>query len=144
MFPTVGKGAVIMANGDGADSLIGNLITSTGSEYRWPAPTKMQREAVPLSNAQPDALIGVYSLPPGPSGFPAERPGVGVTRAWPDRAIERTLFTLEWIQSPDLRRRVHLELNKGEARNSLARALFFYCRGAVRDRLRERPKGGVL
>lgn len=28
-------------------------------------------------------------------------------------------------------------LNKGEARNSLARAIFFYRRGAVRDRLRE-------
>ena len=31
----------------------------------------------------------------------------------------------------------HLGLNKGEARNSLARAVFFYRRGAVRDRLRE-------
>jgi TnpA family transposase len=51
--------------------------------------------------------------------------------------IERTLFTLEWIQSPELRRRVHLGLNKGEARNALARAVFFYRRGAVRDRLRE-------
>jgi hypothetical protein len=35
------------------------------------------------------------------------------------------------------RERVHLGLNKGEARNSLARAIFFYRRGAVRDRLRE-------
>ena len=33
--------------------------------------------------------------------------------------------------------RVHVGLNKGEARNSLALAVFFYCRGAVRDRLRE-------
>src|SRR4051794_29298155 len=41
------------------------------------------------------------------------------------------------IQNPELRRRVHLGLNKGEARNSLARAVFFYRRGAVRDRLRE-------
>ena len=32
---------------------------------------------------------------------------------------------------------MHLGLNKGEARNSLARAIFFYRRGAVRDRLRE-------
>jgi TnpA family transposase len=51
--------------------------------------------------------------------------------------IERTLFTLEWIQSPELRRRVHVGLNKGEARNSLARAVFFYRRGAAGDRLRE-------
>ena len=65
---------------------------------------------------------------------PAERVGFGVARTW---AIERTLFTLEWIKSPELRRRVHLGLNKGEARNSLARAIFFYRHGAVRDRLRE-------
>ena len=35
--------------------------------------------------------------------------------------IERTLFTLEWLQSPDLRRRVQVGLNKGEAKNALAR-----------------------
>jgi len=34
--------------------------------------------------------------------------------------IERTLFTLDWIKNPDLRRRAHLGLNKGEARNALA------------------------
>jgi TnpA family transposase len=30
---------------------------------------------------------------------------------------ERTLFTLEWLQKPALRRRVNAGLNKGEARN---------------------------
>lgn len=39
--------------------------------------------------------------------------------------IERTLFTLKWLQDPALRRRVSAGLNKGEARNSLARAVFF-------------------
>src|SRR6202140_3450293 len=39
--------------------------------------------------------------------------------------IERTLFTLEWLQSPELRRRVQVGLNKGEAKNALARAVFF-------------------
>jgi hypothetical protein len=29
-----------------------------------------EREVVPLSTAQLDALVGVYSLPPGPSGEP--------------------------------------------------------------------------
>jgi hypothetical protein len=51
--------------------------------------------------------------------------------------IERTLFTLDWIQNPDLRQRATIGLNKGEARNTLARAVFFHRRGAVRDRLRE-------
>jgi TnpA family transposase len=34
--------------------------------------------------------------------------------------VERTLFTLEWLQEPELRRRSHAGLNKGELRNSLA------------------------
>ena len=38
--------------------------------------------------------------------------------------IERTLFILDWLQSVELRRRVHAGLNKGEARNALARAVF--------------------
>ena len=70
MFPAVGKGAVIMANGDRADWVIGNLIRSIASEYDWPALKQMEREVVPLSTAQLDALVGVYSLPPGPSGEP--------------------------------------------------------------------------
>ncbi len=48
--------------------------------------------------------------------------------------IERTLFTLEWLQSVDLRRRVQVGLNKGEARNALARAVFFNRLGEIRDR----------
>jgi TnpA family transposase len=48
--------------------------------------------------------------------------------------IERTLFILDWLQSVELRRRVHAGLNKGEARNALARAIFFYRLGEIRDR----------
>ncbi|TWC59528.1 Tn3 transposase DDE domain-containing protein [Burkholderia sp. SJZ115] len=48
--------------------------------------------------------------------------------------IERTLFTLKWLRDPVLRRRVTAGLNKGEARNSLARAVFFYRLGEIRDR----------
>jgi TnpA family transposase len=48
--------------------------------------------------------------------------------------IERTLFTLEWLQSTELRRRVQAGLNKGEAKNALARAVFFNRLGEMRDR----------
>jgi TnpA family transposase len=48
--------------------------------------------------------------------------------------VERTLFTLDWLQDPALRRRVTAGLNKGEARNSLAKAVFFHRLGEVRDR----------
>ena len=48
--------------------------------------------------------------------------------------IERTLFILDWLQNPDLRRRSTAGLNKGEARNALAKAVFFYRLGEFRDR----------
>jgi TnpA family transposase len=38
--------------------------------------------------------------------------------------LERTLFTLQYLKDIDLRRRIHIGLNKGEARNALARAVF--------------------
>jgi TnpA family transposase len=59
--------------------------------------------------------------------------------------IERTLFMLEWLQDPALRRRVNAGLNKGEAKNALARAVFFNRLGELRDRsfenLRYRASG---
>jgi hypothetical protein len=48
--------------------------------------------------------------------------------------IERTLFMLARLEDPALRRRVTAGLNKGEARNSLARAVFFNRLGEIRDR----------
>lgn len=51
--------------------------------------------------------------------------------------LERTLFTLDWISEPQLRRETGQELNKGEARNSLARAVFIHRLGEIRDRTYE-------
>ena len=48
--------------------------------------------------------------------------------------IERTLFTLDWLLDKDLRQRVTAGLNKGELKNSLAKAVFFNRLGEMRDR----------
>ncbi|RAP73094.1 Tn3 family transposase [Candidatus Erwinia dacicola] len=48
--------------------------------------------------------------------------------------IERSLFMLDWFRDPSLRRRVQAGLNKGEARNALARAVFMHRLGEIRDR----------
>src|SRR3984893_6198308 len=48
--------------------------------------------------------------------------------------LERTLFTLDWITDPELRRTTGQELNKGESRNSLARAVFIHRLGVIRAR----------
>ena len=59
--------------------------------------------------------------------------------------VERALFTLDWIESPEQRRRATRELNKGEAENALKRAfagslgpmafarLLFHRVGRIRD-----------
>ena len=48
--------------------------------------------------------------------------------------IERTLFALDWLLDPRLRQRVTAGLNKGEAKNTLARAVCFNRLGEIRDR----------
>jgi hypothetical protein len=54
--------------------------------------------------------------------------------------IERTLLILSWLQSVDLRRRVHAGLNKEEAPNALARAVFLCRLGGIRDRSFEQQR----
>jgi TnpA family transposase len=48
--------------------------------------------------------------------------------------IERTLFILDYLEQPKLRLKILMGLNKGEARNALAKAVFFYRRGELLDR----------
>jgi TnpA family transposase len=51
--------------------------------------------------------------------------------------IERTLYTLNWLEQAPLRRQATAELNKGESRNALARAVCFHRLGRLRDRTAE-------
>ena len=44
---------------------------------------------------------------------------------------------LDWLELPGLRRQATAELNKGEARNALARAVCFHRLGRLRDRAAE-------
>ena len=48
--------------------------------------------------------------------------------------IERTVFTLDWIVDPALRRRSNAGLNKGAARSALSKTIFFHRHGEIRDR----------
>jgi len=48
--------------------------------------------------------------------------------------IERTLFTLDWVRDHALRQQVTAGLNKGEAKNALARAVCFNRLGEIRER----------
>jgi TnpA family transposase len=48
--------------------------------------------------------------------------------------IERTLFTLDWLEQPELRRACQAGLNKGEARHTLAAAVYTNRQGRFTDR----------
>lgn len=48
--------------------------------------------------------------------------------------IEKTIFILDYLSNKNLRRKVQRGLNKGEAMNSLARAIFFGKHGEFRER----------
>lgn len=48
--------------------------------------------------------------------------------------IERTLFTLDWLEQPELRRSCQAGLNKGEARHTLAAAIYTNRQGRFTDR----------
>ena len=58
--------------------------------------------------------------------------------------IERTLFMLDWMESPQLRLECQAGLNKGEARHALARAVFAHAQGRVHDRSHEAQQKRVM
>jgi len=72
------------------------------------------------------------------AGYPRQNP---VARALREIGrVERTLFMLDWFDDPEQRRRTGSILNKGEARNALARAIFFNRLGELRDRTFENQR----
>ncbi len=72
------------------------------------------------------------------AGYPRQNP---VARALREIGrVERTLFMLDWFDDPEQRRRTGSVLNKGEARNALARAVFFNRLGELRDRTFENQR----
>lgn len=51
--------------------------------------------------------------------------------------VERTLFIIEWVLDPDMRRRAHIGLIKGESHHALKNALRIGRQGEIRDRSSE-------
>ena len=45
--------------------------------------------------------------------------------------IERTLFMLDWLENPDLRRRCHAGLNNSEQRHALTQAIYTFRQGRI-------------
>ncbi|MEN3177483.1 Tn3 family transposase [Gluconobacter sp. OJA] len=72
------------------------------------------------------------------AGYPRQNPVARTLREI--GRVERTLFMLDWFDDPEQRRRTNSVLNKGEARNALARAVFFNRLGELRDRTFENQR----
>ena len=51
--------------------------------------------------------------------------------------IERTLFMLDWLENPELRRRCQVGLNKSEQRHALTQAICTFRQGRIIDRSHE-------
>ena len=106
-------------------SLVGGTIQRAHLLAQW---DEVLRLAASIRNGTVTASLMLRKL----GSYPRQN-GLAVALREVGR-IERTLFVLQWLQDPALRRRVQVGLNKGEARNALARAVFFNRLGEMRDR----------
>ena len=58
--------------------------------------------------------------------------------------IERSVFMLDWIESPELRMECQAGLNKSEARHAFARAVFAHSQGRILDRSHDAQQKRVM
>ncbi len=112
-------------------SMIGGTLNTKSIKAHWP---DILRLATSIKQGSVTASLMIRKL----SSYPRQN-GLAVALRELGR-IERSLFILDWLQNIDLRKRVHAGLNKGEARNALARAVFFNRLGEIRDRSFEQQR----
>ncbi|KQZ99881.1 hypothetical protein ASD64_13780 [Mesorhizobium sp. Root157] len=79
---------------------------------------------------RPSTLLAKLSAFPRQNGLALALRDIG--------RINRSIFLPQWWQNPEMRRNATAGLNKSEAQNTLARALFFNRLGELRDRTFER------
>ncbi len=106
-------------------SLIGGRINVKVIRDNWDEVLRLL-SSIRLGTVSASMILGKLANYPRQNGLAKALREIG--------KIERALFTLRWLQYPDLRTRVTAGLNKGEARNALARAVFFNRLGESRDR----------
>lgn len=65
LYPRLGKGIVVMANGDGGDVLINEIVRAAARTYRWPDFQPARRTAATLAPAALAARAGAYAMDAG-------------------------------------------------------------------------------
>jgi TnpA family transposase len=107
------------------EPLIGDMIETTAITNQW-AELMPLKASIQAGVVVPSVILRKLAAAGGGNALSRALRALGRT--------ERTLFTLQWLSDPDLRQRSHAGLNKGEASNSLRRAVFFHRQGEIRDR----------
>jgi len=108
--------------------MIAGRIRVARVEAHWPQ-IMMMIGAMKAGQISVEHVVSTLSAAPGQNGLVAALTELG--------RIERSIFMLEWMLSTELRHRVQMSLNNGEARNNLAKAVFLGRLGELRDRSHE-------
>ena len=111
--------------------VIGGTLDLRGPAENWDEVLRMAA-SIKAGTVAPSAILRRLAAYPRQNALAKALREIG--------RLERTLFTLDWISDPALRRRANAGLNKGEARNALARAVFFHRLGEIRDRTFENQR----
>jgi TnpA family transposase len=106
-------------------SLIGGTVDLKHIEATWEENLHFAA-SIKAGTCAPSVLLRKLRAYPRQHGLAKSQKEIG--------KIERSCFTLDWISDPQLRKRSHGVLNKGESRHSLARSVFFHRRGEFHDR----------
>lgn len=116
------------ANYGALGELVRGCADLSKAEYQW---DKMMRAAGSLKLGTIHAPEPIRSLlkSPRPSGLAQAIMEVG--------RVSRTLYLLNYIDNEDYRRRILTQLNWGEGRHAVARAIRYGQRGEIRKRYRE-------
>jgi TnpA family transposase len=108
--------------------LIGGVINRALIEENWAEVLRLAA-SIRAGTVQPSVILRKITA------FPQQN---ALNRTLRDMGrIERSIFTCDWLLDADPRRRSHGNLNKGESRHALARAVFFHRLGELRDRTAE-------
>ncbi len=110
------------------DAVLGGLINRTTVEENW-------AEVLRLAASIRAGIVPPSVILKKLAAFPRQN---ALHRALREMGrLERAIFTCDWLLDPELRRRSNGNLNKGESRHALARAVFFHRLGELRDRTAE-------
>ena len=109
-------------------ALIGSKVRNSLIASNWP--DVLRSAATMMAGAiAPSQLLRKFASYPRQHDLAAALREIG--------RVERTLFIIDWVLDPDMRRRAHIGLNKGESHHALKNALRIGRQGEIRDRSTE-------